>query len=206
MGGIGSGRGYQGGKDTTREYHSLDVRKLQRGGLLASDRSFGWNWYSNGEKVASIQIHTQPDSVILDYRHRKGNEELKVQYYPVMLDWAECNYGGKRAWFLCPVIGCGRRVAMLYLGRSGVFACRHCYKLVYECQRETAADRYVRKADRVRDKLWQKHGTLNPIGVKPKGMHWKTYQRLTTQHNNYINASLRAIAKRIGFLDKILGE
>ena len=56
MGGMGSGRRYQGGKDTTSDMRALDVRRLQRDGLLTPGRAFGWNWSRNGETVASIQM------------------------------------------------------------------------------------------------------------------------------------------------------
>jgi len=168
MGGIGSGRRYQGGKDTTSDYYSLDVRRLQRDGLLVSGWSFGWNWNSNDKKVASIQVHTHADHVILDYRHRRGEEEWKTQYYPVMLNWTICRYGGRRVWFICPARGCRRRVALLYLGGSGIFACRHCYQLAFACQRETPDDRAARRAGRIRDRLGWDLGILSKSGNKPK--------------------------------------
>jgi hypothetical protein len=46
--------------------------------------------------------------------------------YPVRLEWTGCNLGGRRAWFLCPAQGYGRRVAILF--RGSIFACRHCHK------------------------------------------------------------------------------
>ena len=206
MGGIGSGRRNQGGNNTTNDCRHLDVRQLQRDGLLSPNKSYGLNWYQSEEKVASVQIRTQIDRIILDYRHRRYGGEWENKNYPVMLDWTDCSYGGKRAWFLCPASGCYRRVAILYLGGSGIFACRHCYKLVYECQREKADDRSARRADRIRDKLGWERGILNTNGGKPKGMHWKTYQRLTARHDAYVDVSLRGMAKRFGFLEKILGE
>jgi Transposase DDE domain len=33
-----------------------------------------------------------------------------------VLEWTPCNYGGARPWFLCPMDGCRRRVAVLYAG------------------------------------------------------------------------------------------
>jgi len=206
MGGIGSGRRYQGGKDTTSDYRSLDVRRLQRDGLLAPGRSFGRNWYRNDEKVASIQIHTQVDRVILDYRHRKGEEEWRALNYPVKLNWTVCRYGGRRAWFLCPASGCGRRLALIYIGDSGIFACRHCYQLVYACQRETADDRAARRADKIRDRLEWNRGILNEKGSKPKGMHWSTYQRLSVQHDAFVDVALVGIARKLGILKNLLGE
>jgi hypothetical protein len=180
------------------------VSRLQRDGLLVSGRSFGWSWYSNDEKVASIQIHTQADRVILDYRHRKGEGEWKAQYYPVMLDWTACHYGGRRAWFFCPARGCSRRVAVLYIGGSGIFACRHCYQLAYACQRETPDDRAARRADRIRDRLKWNRGILNEKGFKPKGMHWKTYQQLTARHDAFVDVSLVGVARRLGILKNLL--
>ncbi|QWF69714.1 hypothetical protein KEF85_10035 [Methylomonas paludis] len=206
MGGMGSGRQDQGGKNTTNDYHHLDIRRLQRDDLLRTGLSYTLNWSRNNEKVASIQIQTQDDRLTLDYRYRKNGGDWKNQNYSVMLDSTECSYGGKRVWFKCPANGCGRRVALLYLGSSGIFACRHCYKLVYESQRESADDRSSRKADRIRDKLAWQRGILNPNGDKPKGMHWKTYDRLKAQHDAYVDVTLRGMAKRFGFLDKILGE
>ncbi len=58
MGGWGSGRG-QSGRDTTSDYRALDVRRLQRDGLLTPGRSFGWNWTRDGETVASIQVSSR---------------------------------------------------------------------------------------------------------------------------------------------------
>jgi hypothetical protein len=42
-------------------------------------------------------------------------------------------------WFICPAVGCGRCVAILYGG--GIFACRHCYRLAYASSREEAGGR-----------------------------------------------------------------
>jgi hypothetical protein len=53
MGGMGSGRRDQGGKRTTSGCYRLDVRKLQRAGLLTPGGSFGWHWSRNGEAVAT---------------------------------------------------------------------------------------------------------------------------------------------------------
>ena len=62
MGGFGSGRG-QGGKDTTSDMRPLDIRRMQRDGLLIPGRASGWHWTRNGEEVASIQMRTEVDRV-----------------------------------------------------------------------------------------------------------------------------------------------
>ena len=201
MGGFGSGRG-QDGKDTTSDMRALDIRRLQRDGILTPGRGFGWNWLRRGETVASIRIRTEVDRVILNYRSSSNGGEWREMEYPVRRDWTGCHLGGRRAWFLCPVQGCGRRVAILFGG--SVFACRHCHKLNYECQREPGHDRAARRADRIRDRLGWEPGMLNGNGCKPKGMHWRTFQRLQAEHNAFVQASLAGMAQRLGLVNRRL--
>ena len=201
MGGFGSGRG-QRGKDTTSDMHPLDIRRLQRDGLLTPGRAFGWHWTVNGNEVASIQMRTEADRVILNYRSRSNGGEWQPMEYPVYLEWTPCNLGGRRAWFLCPARGCGRRVAVLFGG--SIFACRHCHKLAYQCQRETDDDRAMRRADTIRRRLGWGAGIANPLGEKPKGMHWRTYTRLLHQYHAFALASWEGVSKRFGLLDRRL--
>lgn len=203
MGGMNSGRRDQGGKDTTDDYRAIDVRRWQREGLLSAGQSFGWNWTRNGEKVASIQVRTEADRVTLIYRHRSGGGEWQDEQYPVLMAWTPCHYGGKRAWFLCPAAGCRRRVAILYGG--GIFACRHCYRLAYGCQRESLDDRATRQADKIRNRLVWEPGILNEHGIKPKGMHLRTYHRLTIKHDAYVAISLNIMQQRMRMIEARLG-
>lgn len=205
MGGIGSGRRWHNGaKDTTDDYRSIDVRRWKRDGLLTPHQSFGWQWSRHGEVFASIQVRTESDRVILTYRHRSGGEDWMDESYSVYLDWTDCHLGGKRPWFLCPARGCGRRVAILYGG--GIFACRHCYQLAYPSQRETDYDRMARRADRIRDKLDWEPGILNGNGWKPKGMHWKTFERLTAQHDAFVQVSLVGIGAKLNLLGESIDD
>jgi len=196
LGGWGSGS-WQVGKDTTDDCRVLDVRRLQRDGLLRPGYSFGWQWMRNGETVASIQVRAETDRINLQYRHKSGSSDWKPMDYPVYLDWTNCNLGGRRTWLLCPARGCGRRVALLYIGGSGIFACRHCYSLVYASQRETPDERTARRADRIRDRLGWEPGILNGEGNKPKGMHWRSFERLRTEHDDFVNASLVGMMQRL---------
>lgn len=200
MGGIGSGRRHQGGKDTTSDMRPLDIRRLQRDGLLTPGRAFGWHWTFNGNEVASIQIRTEVNRVILNYRSRRNGGDWQQMEYPVYLEWTELHFGGWRAWFLCPARGCGRRVAILFGG--SIFACRHCHKLAYQCQRETDDDRAMRRADTIRRRLGWKPGIANPEGGKPKGMHWRTFERLKAEHDAFANASWAGMAERLGLMSR----
>lgn len=203
MGGFGSGR--QGGKRCTTDMLALDVRSINRAGRLTPGSWFTWQWTCNGEKTASIQIRVETDSVVLDYRNRSNHQsggEWEPMRYAVALDWTPCGFGGKRVWWRCPAVGCGRRVAVLHGGR--VFACRQCNRLAYRSQREADDDRATRRADKLRNRLGWEPGILNGNGWKPKGMHWRTFERLQASHDFHVNAALAGMAARLGLLGERL--
>jgi hypothetical protein len=202
MGGWGSGA-WQGGKSTTSAYRALDVRRLARDGLLVPGKWFGWNWSREGESIASIQIRVGEDRVTLNYRARNQGEDWQQFDYPVYLDWTGCRLGGRRAWLRCPARGCGRTVAVLYGGT--IFACRHCHRLAYDCQRERWDDRLTRRADKIRHRLGWEPGILNGDGGKPKGMHWRTFERLQDRHDAYVQASLAGMMMRFGIASREFG-
>ena len=90
----------------------------------------------------------------------------KNKEYLVLLEWANFAFGGRQAWFLCPPQGCERWVAILYSG--SVFACRHCYKFTYACQRENAGHRAIQRADCIRKQLRWRPCIANPIVINPR--------------------------------------
>ena len=196
--------GRSSNRRTTSDLRALDVRRLQRDGLLTPGQSFGWSWTRNGKKLATIHLSVQFDSVILDYRQREYGGDWEEVNYPVRLDWTACHYGGRRAWWLCPVQGCGRRVAVLYGGT--VFACRQCQRLAYASQRETPDARASRRANKLRERLGWNPGILNSNGGKPKGMHWRTFARLQASHDAHAGRSFAGMAERLGLLRHRLGK
>ena len=103
-----------------------------------------------GEITSSIGINVSADEekpednyVRLYYTQTDSSTKEKTELdYKIELAATPCNFGGKRYWFICPLVidkkPCKRRVAMLYLppGRQ-YFGCRHCYNLPYESCRES---------------------------------------------------------------------
>ncbi|MEC4747455.1 hypothetical protein [Methylomicrobium sp. Wu6] len=203
MGGFGSGRKF--GADCTEDCRSIDIRRWQREGYLTPGQYLDWQWLRNGERVAAIGVKVESGQLRLIYSYHRNGDEWESLDYPVRLQTTACNYGGLRYWFTCPAVGCGRRVAVLYLGGK-YFACRHCYRLAYKSQRETADDRASRRADKIRDKLGWHRGILNLPGGKPKGMHWKTYYRLFAKHNEHSDRALVGIAAKLGMLNDRLAN
>jgi hypothetical protein len=196
MGGYGSGNHWcYSANSTVNNYNSIDIRKWYRQSLLTPGNSFTTKWFCNEEVTSSIHILVAEKYVILSYQHEHSGEWKKMNY-SIDLEWTSCRLGGKRPWFLCPAKNCGRRVAMLYGG--SIFACRHCYQLVYPSQRENVGDRAIRRADKIRERLGWEPGILNIEGLKPKGMHWKTFQRLCFVYKELVHISLREATLRFG--------
>jgi len=82
MGGIGSGRHWQFGADTTDDYRSIDVRWLKRKGLLIAGANRRIDWLRSGEVIGSIRVQSESGRIILDYRQRDRGGEWQAECYP----------------------------------------------------------------------------------------------------------------------------
>jgi len=176
MGGYSSGR--VGWRPKCENLLAIDVRRWAREGYL-SRHYFGWQWTTDGEQVSSIGVWGHADRIELQYT--KDEEKYR---YPVWLTSSRCHFGGARRWFVCPVVGCGRRVAKLYLG-SRHFACRRCYNLAYQSQCYAPYDRALQQAGKIRLRLGGEAGIAYAFPDKPKRMRWRTYERLQTRCERY---------------------
>lgn len=189
---------YRTGKNTTDGCRSIDVRNLARQGFLRPGASFSLHWNQLGVTVASVQGYAAANSIILSDRQRRhASDQWQQTDYPVQLVRTPCHYGGERAWFLCPARGCGRRVAILYGGN--IFACRHCYRLAYQSQREQGYQRALSHTQAIRARLGGSGNLADPFPSKPKGMHRSTYQRLRLEAEGAAGRSLPPwLLRRIG--------
>ena len=185
MGGLGSGERWdRNSKDLTESYLTIDVRRLSREGLVSPGQSYRWKWTGNGEDLASVEVRIDAERVNLSYRTRgEDRDDWAAKEYAVTIERTPCHFGGSRPWLLCPVAGCGRRVAILYGGP--IFACRHCHRLAYRCQRETVDERAARRADKVRARLGWPQGLWSPRGPRRKGMHLRTFTKLTATYEAF---------------------
>lgn len=204
MGGRGSGRpASYSGRATTEDSLPLDIRRLQRDGALAPGRVFSWRWLVNDRVRASIQVRAESWQVELTYSYTREGQPTELVRQAVLLASTPCRLGGSRSWFCCPT--CSRRVAVIY-GVGRLFACRRCKGLAYASQAEDGGDRAIRRADLIRKRLGWPAGIFNPVGGKPKGMHWSSFRKLTAEYDRILGVSLHGIAKKLGFLKRLLAE
>jgi len=131
-------------KDTTDESRSFTIKFLKKHDYLKEGYTGGSIIWTYQDRKNSIGIKTRIDRysalLTLDYTvtsHRDGTK--KDMDYDVRLVTTPCFFGGKRYWFICPLmrnnIPCGKRVGVLYLNDS-YFICRTCADLAYESQCE----------------------------------------------------------------------
>lgn len=186
MGGSGSGR--PGWRRVGEEMLRLDVRQLHRRDCLRPGLAFSWNWTWGDEPAGSISIFTSTDSIRLMYGTKDGEQVDEL----VDLDRTPCNYGGTRPWFRCP--RCDRRVGVLFGGLR--FWCRHCHGIAYAVENEDAMSRLLRRSNKLRERVKVKAGTAYPVTDKPKGMHWRTFDRIRWQIQGIEAAFWMAAAER----------
>ena len=166
----------------------LDVRQLHRRDCLRPGLAFSWSWSWGDEPAGSISIFTGADSIRLSYSTRDGEQVDEL----VGLDLTPCHFGGARTWFLCP--RCARRVGGLFGGRR--FWCRHCHGIAYAVENEDAMSRLLRRSNKLRERVKVKAGTAYPVTDKPKGMHWRTFDRIRWQIQGIEAAFWMAAAER----------
>jgi hypothetical protein len=204
MGGLGSGR--SGGRATTESGLTLNLSKLRREGLLRPNcfqsGSITWTDTRTGERDGSIGyeafLRQETGRLRLQYTTTQGDGERRELDYQIQLVTTPQPFGGRRWWFVCPRTG--RRATKLYLPDGAfTFASRQAYRLTYECQREPAQERALRRAFKLRGKLGGTGGLESDI-PKPKWMREATYDRKLEE----IFAAEEVVYDHIQILDRKL--
>lgn len=153
-------------KRTTANYHSIKAADLNRYKAWSTGCHF-WSWKRNGEKTGSISFVIGERIVNFQYSFKDIDGNTISVDKTIRISTTDCNYGGKRKWFLCD---CGRQVGRLFFQRQDV-ACRHCFNLAYPTQNED-------EIERAWTRIYKLEARLKDDRYRPKGMHRKTFWRL----------------------------
>ena len=126
--------------------HNYFKRKISGGDLKWS---IGETQMAATDFVVSMIPGNEYVRFIYTYKNTNMEEREELDYI-VKLVSTTCNYGGKRWWFICPLIVdnkiCNRRVGGLYIARGKYFGCKHCHNLTYKSSQESHKyDRVLRK-------------------------------------------------------------
>jgi hypothetical protein len=168
------------------------------GGILSGSR--GWRGGKPSTATLPVVRLTHADTHTVDYRAARvridgpdhGTVICEHRDYPVGIAFTPLHFGGGRRWLVCPC--CQSRRQALYVAKTWL-ACRECLGLRYESQHENRRQRAFRSADKLREALGWKPGILNPIGKKPSGMHWTTFERLYSELDERTDALLGNLGK-----------
>ena len=139
------GRGVWNRKTRVDEARAIDVLDLQRKGVFRKNVGMIWklSWSREGEEVASVSYRVEseegnPSGLRFMYSTTDNETGEKKDYnYTISVESTPCNYGGKRWWYICPLvvngISCGRRCRIIYMPPGAkCFGCRECHQLTYE--------------------------------------------------------------------------
>lgn len=191
------GRGFKyDSKLTTNYCFSLDIHWLKKNGYIQKkcivSGTLSMRFRNSGRTFQSL-IESKEKAVRLVYKH--AGEKLS---YSIPLTYSECNYGGKRPWFVCPNKNCSKRVGVLFL-RGKYFLCRHCHNLAYETQNMSEQFRLLEKAQNIRERIDGSTSTVERFPSRPKGMHMRTYLKRWHRYDKTLNASWGIAANKWGF-------
>lgn len=128
------------------------------------------------------------DSLRMNYNYRG-----KSYSYNITLSRTACNYGGYRHWFLCP--SCSKRTSVLYCVHT--YVCRHCTGANYGSQLKQPIDRLFSRVEAIRSRLGWQAGIAHGNQGRPKHMHFTTYYRLVTEHDNLVQKICGAMMQAI---------
>lgn len=139
------GRYYYDKKNTVEESRRISMGRL-RGwdylkGFVAGRLSWKDGWGNESRIGITVITSSSSPRMQLNYTVTKYNGEKKDYDYSVELMTSPCRFGGKRYWFVCPLVKsglpCRRRISVLYCPPGGgYYGCRHCHDLTYSARQE----------------------------------------------------------------------
>ena len=201
MGGFGSGPQERSERQLVEDSLAIDINWLLRVG--ANDGSaIKVSWERQGQDVDSAACRLSGGKLgILMFITGSSGGQKSFEFQEVEITTTHCNFGGERRWLVCPgrveelevqgisenrILGdefhCGRRIAKLFLPPGETqFLCRYCHNLRYLSQRASMDVRLARKAIAIRKRLGQRDFG-QPFPPRPKGMHYRTYERLSAEY------------------------
>lgn len=139
-----TGRAVVNRKRCVDQVQRLDTAALRGHGVFENAAAAGRIEFNCGPAEAGpgdfafAVLPNGPWEAAMRLTHRvEEAPEGQTSHYLVRLTSTPCHFGGKRWWFVCPLVwdgrACNRRVRILYRPwGTRYFACRECHELTYE--------------------------------------------------------------------------
>lgn len=146
----------------------IDFEKIRR------EKPHGRARFGTQRVFSKVGYRIEAGGLRLIYRTRPRGGEWRDVDELIPFTSTATQFGGKRVWFACP--SCQKRCRIIYGGCY--FRCRRCHGLRYESQYEDAISRAASQRHKLRKRLGYVGSLEDPFPLKPKGMHWTTYEQL----------------------------
>lgn len=160
-GGRRPGAGRPGWRPKCERKLRLDVLHMARQGWLVPGNYGELVWSHSVRDAGSLIYAVTKDSVRLFYMWAHKRSDPVFMDCPVVLEWKQCNYGGRRPYFKCPRCD-DRRVVLFGLASDGRFGCRGCMDLAYWSEALGVVDRTWQTQLRLEAKLTRKRRGRRP--------------------------------------------
>jgi hypothetical protein len=139
----------------------LSMKDLRKRLCSGTAGAFTWTWEQSGRQNSIGYLVLGSDETLTVTLHYRlgGAEDVRI---PVRLEMTPTQFGGRRFWFVCPLIvggvPCSRRAAKLYLPPGGrYFGCRTCHDLTYRsCQEAHKAERLCARLRFGPERIWER--------------------------------------------------
>jgi hypothetical protein len=130
------------GKNTCDGLRTISIYWLKKQGYLSGNYMGGtitWTDRWENKNSIGISVYAGLSEINLNYTNTSHDGIKNEMNYNAQITSTPCYLGGKRYWFICPLVRsgvpCQRRVAILYQGGK-YFGCRKCLNLAYESQQQ----------------------------------------------------------------------
>lgn len=177
MGGYGSGNsGWRPHIESALAF-DLATFKKYRPELAEIQMAGLWQWSSNSEAFASLnyQWRTGEWDGELVFTGKRNQEPFESR---IRLEALPLNYGGKRWWMHCPYSHRRGRKLYLFDGLDNFIHREAVHpKPTYASQRTSGTDRLINQRWAIRKKIGDDVSDLFDQLYKPKGMHWRTFEK-----------------------------
>lgn len=114
--------------------------------------------------------------------------------FNIDIEETECNFGGYRAWLICPVCE-KRKLSLFYV--DGIFQCKECGKLLYDRQTESKKSRTISKS--IIDLMVFKYKWINNRSPIYKGKWTKRSRHLINKLLRLDRGFSKEEAREMGF-------
>lgn len=183
-------RYYPNKKIEADSLYKISVYDLNKAKLFSNNLNIGYaKWgktFFRCEFIVNEKINLQNNYMYLNLDYTEQGESIN---YNVPLVTTACYFGGKRYWFICPLVvngkPCEKRVGVLY--KCGkYFGCRHCYNLSYRSRNNRPSE--VGFLGKYLDNIEEIERIKNHLSTPVyKGQETKKYKKLKSLYEQNLH-------------------